>query len=91
MLFVNKCSHCLHFYVKKFLFLVIIVYLCNMNVLTTIRKALGVVKIFVLTALFCCAFTDVHAQVVTVSNNLLYDAFLTPNLRVGDVWRPTGL
>ena len=83
MLFVNKCSHCLHFYVKKYLFLVIIVYLCNMNVLTTIRKALGVVKIFVLTALFCCAFSYVHAQVVTVSNNLLYDAFLTPNLRVG--------
>ena len=36
-----------------------------------------------LTALFCCAFTDARAQIVTVSNNLLYDAFLTPNLRVG--------
>ena len=73
----------MHFYVKKFLFFVIIVYLCNMNLLTTIRRALGVVKVFVLTALCCCAFSDVHAQVVTVSNNLLYDAFLTPNLRVG--------
>ena len=41
------------------------------------------VKTFILTALFCCAFTDVYAQTVTVGNNLLYDGLLTPNLRVG--------
>lgn len=29
------------------------------------------------------AVTDVTAQQVTISNNLLYDAWLTPNLRVG--------
>ena len=40
-------------------------------------------KIIILTALCCCALTDVYAQVVTVSNNLLYDGVLTPNLRVG--------
>lgn len=40
-------------------------------------------KIIILTALCCCALTDVYAQVVTVSNNLLYDGALTPNLRVG--------
>lgn len=41
------------------------------------------VKNFILTIFFCCAFTDVHSQQVTVSNNLLYDAWLTPNMRVG--------
>lgn len=40
-------------------------------------------KNIILTALCCCALTDVYAQVVTVSNNLLYDGVLTPNLRVG--------
>lgn len=40
-------------------------------------------KIIILTVLCCCALTDVYAQVVTVSNNLLYDGVLTPNLRVG--------
>jgi outer membrane protein OmpA-like peptidoglycan-associated protein len=54
-----------------------------MKMQATKRRLHGVVKIFILTALYCCAFTDVHAQAVTVSNNLLYDAFLTPNLRVG--------
>ena len=39
--------------------------------------------VIILTALFCCAFTEAKAQEVTVSNNLLYDAFLTPNLRIG--------
>jgi len=33
--------------------------------------------------LFWGAFIDVCAQKVTVSNNLLYDAWLTPNLRMG--------
>ena len=32
---------------------------------------------------FLSAFSDAQAQKVTVSNNLLYDATLTPNLRVG--------
>lgn len=54
-----------------------------MKMIATIRSAQGLVKIILLTALFCCAFTDARAQIVTVSNNLLYDAFLTPNLRVG--------
>ena len=47
------------------------------------RRTHGVFKIIILTALFYCAFTDAYAQIVTISNNLLYDATLTPNLRVG--------
>ena len=47
------------------------------------RKTHGAVRILVLTALCCCTFTDAFSQVVTVSNNLLYDGPLTPNLRVG--------
>ena len=47
------------------------------------RRTLCIFKILILTALFCCAFTDVYAQTVTLGNNLLYDATLTPNLRVG--------
>jgi outer membrane protein OmpA-like peptidoglycan-associated protein len=54
-----------------------------MKMRATKRYVLGVVKIFILTALFCCVFTDADAQTVTVSNNLLYDVFLTHNLRVG--------
>ena len=54
-----------------------------MKMRATKRNVLGVVKVFILTALFCCVFTDADAQTLTVSNNLLYDAFLTPNLRVG--------
>ena len=49
----------------------------------TISNFHSVVKIFVLTTLLCYVLTDANAQTVTVSNNLLYDAFLTPNLRVG--------
>lgn len=37
----------------------------------------------VLLCLLSCWFTGVKAQQVTISNNLLYDAWLTPNLRVG--------
>ena len=37
----------------------------------------------VLSAFLMLAVTDVMAQQVTISNNLLYDAWLTPNLRVG--------
>lgn len=33
--------------------------------------------------LFISVFLYAHAQRVTISNNLLYDAWLTPNLRVG--------
>ncbi len=53
----------------------------NMSVMTT--KTHRAVRILVLTALCYCTFTNVIAQVVTVSNNLLYDGALTPNLRVG--------
>ncbi len=47
------------------------------------RRAHSIYKIIILTSLFCYAFTGIHAQKVTISNNLLYDAVLTPNLRVG--------
>ena len=65
------------------MFLINNVYFCGMNLIAAKRRANGVVKIFILIALFCRAFTEANAQVVTVSNNLLYDAVLTPNLRVG--------
>ena len=42
-----------------------------------------VVRIIFLTILFSCSFADIYAQQVTISNNLLYDAWLTPNLRIG--------
>jgi len=58
-------------------------YFCSMKMIEAKRKTHSVIKIFILTALFCCAFTDTHAQTVTVSNNLLYDTLLTPNMRVG--------
>ena len=55
-----------------------------MNMSTMKKRTHGAaVRILVLTALFCCAFTHIRAQIVTVSNNLLYDGVLTPNLRVG--------
>ena len=54
-----------------------------MNLLIAKIRAHGWVKIFILAALFCVAGTGVQAQKVTISNNLLYDAVLTPNLRVG--------
>lgn len=41
------------------------------------------VRTVTLTMLFSCVFANVSAQQMTVSNNLLYDAWLTPNLRVG--------
>ena len=50
---------------------------------STKKNAHYMVKIFILTVFFCCAFTDVYSQQVTISNNLLYDAWLTPNMRVG--------
>lgn len=40
-------------------------------------------RIFFLTILFCAIANHASAQQVTISNNLLYDVALTPNLRVG--------
>lgn len=40
-------------------------------------------RFFCLTMLFSWVVADASAQKVTISNNLLYDAWLTPNLRVG--------
>ena len=42
-----------------------------------------IVRIIFLTILFSWSFADIYAQQVTISNNLLYDAWLTPNLRIG--------
>lgn len=47
------------------------------------RKSYMKVKIVVLAILLGGVFSEVSAQQVTISNNLLYDAWLTPNLRVG--------
>ena len=47
------------------------------------RQVRRMVRILFLTALFSWAISDAFAQQVTISNNLLYDAWLTPNLRVG--------
>lgn len=47
------------------------------------RKSYMKVKIVVLAILLGGFFSEVSAQQVTISNNLLYDAWLTPNLRVG--------
>ena len=43
----------------------------------------SVLRTFVLTILFCGMSTHASAQQVTISNNLLYDVALTPNLRLG--------
>lgn len=47
------------------------------------KKSRVAVKIAILAMLFCGMSSEVSAQQVTISNNLLYDAWLTPNLRVG--------
>lgn len=54
-----------------------------MNLIATKRSAHDWVKKTLLTALICTTFTGAQAQIVTIGNNLLYDAVLTPNLRVG--------
>ena len=72
-----------YFFVKKYLYLVNYLYLCSMKLRIRIKSIQGMVKIYILTALLCSSFTEANSQTVTVSNNLLYDAFLTPNLRVG--------
>lgn len=47
------------------------------------KKSRVAAKIVILAMLFCGMCGEVSAQQVTISNNLLYDAWLTPNLRVG--------
>ena len=47
------------------------------------KKSRVAAKIAILAMLFCGMSSEVYAQQVTISNNLLYDAWLTPNLRVG--------
>lgn len=47
------------------------------------KKSRVAAKIVILAMLFCGMSSEVSAQQVTISNNLLYDAWLTPNLRVG--------
>ena len=47
------------------------------------KKTSRLLKILLMATLFWGAFIDVCAQKVTISNNLLYDAWLTPNLRMG--------
>ena len=59
------------------------VYLCLMILIARHRQTHSMVRIIFLTILFSWAAADASAQKVTVSNNLLYDAWLTPNLRVG--------
>ena len=46
------------------------------------KKSRVAAKIAILAMLFCGMSSEVSAQQVTISNNLLYDAWLTPNLRV---------
>ena len=47
------------------------------------KKSRVAAKIAILAMLFCGMSSEVSAQQVTISNNLLYDAWQTPNLRVG--------
>ena len=47
------------------------------------KKSRVAAKIAILAMLFCGMSSEVSAQQVAISNNLLYDAWLTPNLRVG--------
>lgn len=47
------------------------------------KKSRVAAKIVIMAMLFCGMSSEVSAQQVTISNNLLYDAWLTPNLRVG--------
>ncbi len=47
------------------------------------RKARSLLRILLFIMLSSGALTGINAQKVTISNNLLYDATLTPNLRLG--------
>ena len=47
------------------------------------RKTHRMMRIAIFTILISCSVANAFAQQVTISNNLLYDAWLTPNLRVG--------
>ncbi len=78
-----KIPHYVFFFVNFCCSLNKKVYIFIMIMRATISNFHSVVKMFVLTTLLCYVLTDANAQTVTVSNNLLYDAFLTPNLRIG--------
>lgn len=53
-----------------------IIFIHNRSMREKVRFSLIAISLF-------CTFTTASAQQVTISNNLLYDAALTPNLRVG--------
>ena len=55
----------------------------RMVLCTNYTKIPSLLRTLFLAILLSCNFADTFAQQVTVSNNLLYDAWLTPNLRVG--------
>ena len=59
------------------------VYLCRMNLSINHQKAGITVRLALVTLMFSLASATATAQQVTISNNLLYDAALTPNLRLG--------
>ena len=59
------------------------VYLCRMNLSINHQKAGITVRLALVTLMFSLASATASAQQVTISNNLLYDAALTPNLRLG--------
>lgn len=50
---------------------------------TNYSKIPSLLRTLFLALLLSCNIADTFAQQVTISNNLLYDAWLTPNLRVG--------
>lgn len=59
------------------------VYLCRMKLCINHQKAGITVRSALITLMFSLASATASAQQVTISNNLLYDAALTPNLRLG--------
>lgn len=54
-----------------------------MNLNANYMRTCNMIRMVFLAVLLSCNITDAFAQQVTISNNLLYDAWLTPNLRVG--------
>ena len=50
---------------------------------TNQRQTRNLVRILFLSSFFLGIFSNSFAQKLTVGNNLLYDAWLTPNLRIG--------
>ena len=62
----------------------LIYFICyHMVLCTNYSKIPGMLRTLFLALLLSCNSADTFAQQVTISNNLLYDAWLTPNLRVG--------